>query len=560
MEEDVNERIADLLYEFADRLEALDVEYKPRAYRDAAESVLEADPEDLEEPTSIPNVGDAIGSKIEEYLESGEIEELNELRREIPIDIGGITAVEGVGPKTAAKLYNALGIRGLDDLEEAARAKRIRNVEGFGEKTEQKILEGIEFARQKHKRMTLGEALPLARDVVERLEMIDEVENASAAGSVRRRKETVGDLDIVVVSSNHSTTADRVVEWGVEVIQKGESKTSVRYNDTQIDLHLVDRDEYGSALQYFTGSKQHNVEVRDIALNQGLKLNEYGLWRENECVAGESEEGIYRELGLSYVPPELRENRGEIEAAKESELPSLVSLRDIRGDLHTHTDRTDGDVSLEEMVRGAEEQGYEYIAVTDHTKELGMVGGLNEEELRTQASEIDRINEESSVTVFSGAETNVLRDGTLDINRGTLEELDIVIGSIHTAMNMNKEEATERLTTALKQNIDVLGHPSGRLLNQREKYPYDYERVLRTAEQEGVALEVNANPKRLDIWDTQVRRAVEENVKIVINTDAHHPDSFDYMEYGVSTARRGWAERNDVLNTLPTEDFQEWLS
>ena len=557
------EEVVAMLEEFADRLEAKDVEYKPRAYRDAAESVREASSDELDAPRTIPDVGDAIASKIEEFRETGHVEELQELRDEMPVEMEALTRVEGVGPKTVGKLYEALDITNLDELEEAAHEGRIQNVESFGEKTEQNILEGIEFARQSAERTPLGESLPRARELVGRVENVESVERAVAAGSVRRRKETTGDIDIVVVSEDRGATADAVTDWDVEVVQKGDRKTSFRIDGEDVDLHLVENDEFGAALQYFTGSKKHNVETRDVAIDLGLKLNEYGVWKKNgeeERVAGESEQEVYDALGMAYPPPELREDRGEVEAALDGTLPELVTTDDVCGELHSHTERTDGGATLEEMVAGAVERGMEYLAVTDHTEALGVAGGLTDDELLELVEDVRALDEDSDLRLFAGAEANILKDGSLDVSDDVLEQLDVVVASVHGAMRMDTEEATERLVSAVNHDdVDVLGHPSGRLINSREGYDYDFDAVLEAAEEEGVALELNANPRRLDIRDTQVKRCVEAGVPVAVNTDAHTPSEYDYVEYGVATARRGWAEAGDVLNTRTVEELEDWL-
>jgi DNA polymerase (family 10) len=555
------DEVSSVLEEFADRLEAKGVEYKPRAYRDAAESVREASTDALDEPRGIPDVGEAIASKIEEYRKTGRVEELEELREEMPVDIEALTRVEGVGPKTAGRLYEALGVTDLGELEEAARKGRVRNVSGFGEKTEQNILEGIEFARQSEGRTPLGESLPRARELVERVEDVVGVERAVAAGSVRRRKETTGDIDIVVVSTDREATADAVTDWDVETIQEGDRKTSFRRDSEDVDLHIVGKEEFGSALQYFTGSKDHNVEARDVAIKEGLKLNEYGVWDgEGGRVAGGTEEEVYGALGMEYVPPELREDRGEVKAALEGNLPELVTVDDVLGELHSHTERTDGGATLEEMVEGAVERGLDYLAVTEHTEALGVVGGLSDEELLELAEDVRGLEEKTDIRVFAGAEANILKDGALDVEDEVLAELEVVVASVHSGMGMGTEEATERLVSAVRHSeVDILGHPSGRLINSREGYDYDLGAVLDAAEEEGVALEVNANPRRLDIRDTQVRRCVERGVPVAVNTDAHTPRDLGYVEYGVATARRGWAEKEDVVNAWTAEELECWL-
>ncbi len=555
-----NAEVAALLEEFADRLEAKDVDYKPRAYRDAAESVREAPLGALDDPEELKDVGEAIGSKITEYLETGSIEELEELREELPVDIEAVTRVEGVGPKTAGKLYRALGVEDLDDLEEAAEAGRIREVEGFGQKTEQNILEGIDFARQSHERMLLGDALPLSRKVVELVREAEGVERANVAGSIRRRKETIGDLDVVVVSGDREATVDDVAEYAEDVLQRGESKASYHLEETQLDLHMVEDDEFGSALQYFTGSMGHNVVMRQRAIDPGKKLNEYGVWRDDERLASETEEDVYDELGMEFVPPEMREDRGEVEAADSGELPELVEVDDVRGDLHLHVDRCDGSATLEEVAAKAVELGYDYVAVTEHSEALGVVGGLSDEELLDLAEEVGDVEDEHDLRMFTGVEANIMEDGSIDVGDDVLEELDVVVASIHSGLGMDEDEATERLVSAVEHpGVDVVGHPSGRLLNSREGYPYDFDRVLDAADQHGVVLELNANPHRLDVTDKQVKRCREAGVPVSIDTDAHAAKEMEYVEYGVATARRGWAEDDDVLNTNTVQELEEWL-
>ncbi len=555
-----NAEVAALLYEFADLLEAQGVEYKPRAYRDAADSVREAPRGALEDPEALDDVGEAIGGKIEEYLETGSIEELEELREEIPVDIEALTRVEGVGPKTAGKLYRELDVRDLDDLEEAAEAGRIRKVKGFGAKTEENILDGLEFARRSHDRMLLGDAAPLSEEVLQRVRDAEGVERAEVAGSLRRRKETIGDIDVVLVSSDRDATTAEVAEYAEDVMQKGESKASYHLEDCQLDLNMVDEDEWGSALVYFTGSMAHNVALRQRAIDQDKKLNEYGVWRDDTRLASETEEEVYRELDMEYVPPELREDRGEVEAAADGELPELVEHGDVRGDLHLHVDRTDGSATIDGLVEKAMELGYSYLAVTEHSEALGVVGGLSDSELRELAADVEEADESSELRLFTGVEANILKDGSIDVGESVLEELEVVVASIHSNLGMEEDEATERLVSAVEHpEVDVIGHPSGRLLNSREGYPYDLDRVLEACIDYGVALELNANPHRLDVDDREVRRCVEAGVPVAVNTDAHAEMEMEYVGYGVSTARRGWAEASDILNSWSVEELEEWL-
>ncbi|MFW5929658.1 MAG: DNA polymerase/3'-5' exonuclease PolX [Halobacteriota archaeon] len=558
---DVNEEVAELLLEFADRLEAMDVEFKPRAYRDAAESVLAAGEAELDEPEELEDVGEAIGSKITEYLETGSVQELDELRDELPVDIRELTAVEGVGPKTVGKLYRALDVTDLDQLEQAARDGRIAEVEGFGERTQANLIEGIAHARKSHERMLLDEAEEAADTVLEAVDALDDVVERELAGSYRRRRETVGDLDVVCVAGDREAVVEGVAEAASEVLQRGETKSSYRFDDVRLDLHLVEADEFGSALQYFTGSKQHNVELRNHAISLGYKLNEYGVWDGDERIASETEEDVYAALDLSYVEPELRERRGEIQAALDGDLPALVGYDEPRGDLHVHTDATDGRASLEEMVDAAVEYGHDYVAVTDHAEALGVAGGLSDDELLELAAEVREIDDgRGDVSVYTGVEANLLKDGSLDVGDDVLDELDVVVASIHSGFRMTPEEATERLVSGVRHDgVDVVGHPSGRLLNSRSGYDYDVDALLEVCRDEDVAVEVNSNPRRLDARDIDVRRAVERDVPVVVSTDAHSPEAYAYQQYGVATARRGWVEADDVLNTKSAGELESWL-
>jgi DNA polymerase (family 10) len=588
-----NDEIATRFEEFADRLEAKGVEYKPRSYRDAAENVraypgrvatlARDDPDALRE---IDGVGEAIAGKIEEYVETGAIEELADLREELPVEMGALTRVEGVGPKTVGSLYEALGIEDLDDLEEAAREGEIRTVRGFGETTEQNILEGIAFAREAHERTLLGDARPLADAVLDHLRESDAVERAEVAGSIRRWAETVGDVDVLVATEDGAAGVGRFTDWprADEVIEAGETKASVRAAGVRVDLRAVAPDEFGAALQYFTGDKQHNVALRNRAIDRGLKLNEYGAFdvsgmaegaddpadpadaddpRAGERVAGETEAGMYEAVGLATPPPELRRNDGEIEAAAEGRLPDLLDAGSIRGDLHTHTDWSDGDASVREMVAAAAERGYDYHAVCDHGEGPGVLPnvGLSDGDLREQAAEVEAVREDAGIEVFHGVEANVDADGGIHPGGDVLADLDLVVASPHSALGQDREAATERLVAAVEHpQVDVLGHPSGRLLNQRAGLEFDAERVAEAAAREGVALEVNANPNRLDLWGEAVRTAVEAGATVAIDTDAHVPAELDFLRYGVHTARRGWAEPGDVLNARPAGDVRSFLA
>ncbi len=593
-----NAELAARLEEFADLLEADDVEYKPRAYRRAAESVSAhptpiadyVDADDREAIENVEGVGEAIASKIVEYVETGEIEELEELRAELPVDMADLTRIEGVGPKTVGKLHRELGIETLDDLEAAAEAGEVREVKGFGAKTEQNILDNLEFARQMGQRQLLGEARPLADDVLAHLEGLEGVDRCEVAGSIRRWRATIGDVDALASTETPEAVVEAFLAWDSidDEIESGPAKASVRVGDVRVDLRVVAPEEFGSALQYFTGSKAHNVRLRNYAIDRGMKLNEYGAFdvseaqrasdsrtasdenvddpdagqRVGERVAGETEESMYEALGLPWMPPELREDRGEIAAAAEGDLPELVTREDVRGDLHTHTEWSDGNNTIEEMVAAAEERGYEYYCVSDHAEGPGVVGGmgLTDEDILEQVEEIRAVDDRYEIEVFAGIEANVDADGEIGLSEEVVDALDLIVASPHSALGQDFDTATDRLVRAVENpDVDVLGHPSGRLLNEREGLDFDPNALARAAVDHDTALEVNSNPHRLDLPGSDVKAAVDEGAKIAIDTDAHSPATLEYVRWGVHTARRGWAEPADVINTWPLEELRAFL-
>ncbi|MDF9746891.1 DNA polymerase/3'-5' exonuclease PolX [Natrinema salsiterrestre] len=579
-----NAEIAGRFEEFADLLEADDVEYKPRAYRRAAENIrsypspiadrIEAG--DREAVENIDGVGDAIASKIVEYVETGEIEELEELRAELPIDIADITRIEGVGPKTAGKLYRELGVQSLDDLEEAAESGEIQDVKGFGPKTEQNILENLEFARTVGQRQLLGEARPLADDVLAFLESIDAVERCEVAGSIRRWRETIGDVDVLAATDAGEAVVEQFVAWDSvdDEIESGPEKASIRVGEIRVDLRVVVPEEFGSALQYFTGSKDHNVALRNYAIDRDMKLNEYGAFdvseiddpdagqRVGDRVAGETEAGMYEALGLQWIPPELRTDRGEIAAAESGDLPDLVTRDDIRGDLHSHTEWSDGNTTIEAMVEAAADRGYDYFGIADHAEGPGIVGGmgLSDTEILEQVEEIREVAAAADIEVFAGIEANVDADGEIGLSEEVIDALDVIVASTHSALDQDAETATERLVHAVENPaVDVLGHPSGRMLNERSGLEFDASALGKAAAEHDTALEVNSNPHRLDLWGSAVQAALEEGAAIAINTDSHQPSTLEYMRWGVHTARRGWAEPADVINAWELAELREFL-
>jgi len=571
-----NQELAKIFYEITDYLEMEGVAFKPYAYQKAAITLetLEEDIEDiykrggLKALMEIPGVGESIALKIEEYLKTGKIKYYEEFKKKIPVNLEEIIAVEGMGPKKAKVLYQKLGIRNLKDLEKAARAHKIASLFGFGEKTEKNILEGIAFLKRSKGRFLLGEILPKAKEVYEKLKSLKEVERIDPAGSVRRMKETIGDVDFLVISKNPEKVMDFFVSLPgiVKIWGKGTTKSSVRMREGfDMDIRVVPARSYGSALQYFTGSKEHNIVTRKIAMDRGLKLSEYGLFRGPKMIAGKTEEEVYKALGMQWIPPEMRENQGEIEAALEGKLPKLIDYKDIKGDLHCHSKWDGGANPIGEIVEAAKEMGYEYIGIADHTKFLRIEHGLDEKKLALQRKEIDKINEKLKMKnekfrILQGAETNVLNDGSIDIKDEALKKLDFVIAGVHSNFKMPKEKMTERIIRAMKNpNVDIISHPTGRILKRRDEYQIDFDKILRVAKETGTILEINSFPERLDLNAENIRRAKEAGVKMIINTDSHHKDQLRFIEFGIAQARRGWAEPSDIINTRSLKELQNFF-
>jgi len=567
-----NEEVARLLENIA-KLLALKGEspYRVRAYNEAARTIsaMTENVEDLHRAgrlQDIQGVGESIASKISEYLDTGQSAYYEDLKKEVSSTAAELLEVPGIGPARARLLYERLGISSVAELERAAREHRLRTLPGFGEKLEQKI--GIEAARvaQRTRRLLLGVALPAAEEVVAHLRRTPAVREADPAGSIRRMKETIGDIDILVSSDHPAQVMDAFTHLPIvkEVLASGPTRGSIlTRNDLQIDIRIVGHDDYGSALLYFTGSKDHNIALRTLAMQRGWKLSEYGLFDEKERrIAGRTEEEIYRSLGLDWIPPELRENRGEVEAARHHRLPHLVQPRDIKGDLHVHTDWSDGHDPPEQMVEEAIARGYQYMAITDHSRGLGVARGLSLEAVRQQRRLVDRLNERyAPFRILHGAEVNILADGSLDYPDSLLAELDMVTVSVHSAFGQTRDQMTGRILRALENpHVDVLNHPSGRLLLGRAGYDVDMDAVIRVAAEHGVALEINGQPDRLDLDDVWSRRAKEAGAILVCDSDAHSTRQMDYVRYAVATARRGWVEPSDLLNALPLDRLLSHLS
>ena len=567
----MNLEIARIFYEMADILEMQNVEWKPRAYRKAAKSI-ESLPIDVSEIykkegfeglMKIPGVGERLAKKIEEYILTGKIREYEKLKKSLPRGLETLIEIPGLGPKKAVLLFKKLNIRTIEDLKKAANEGKIAKLPGFGEKSQENILKGIELFERGQQRLLLSNAITIANEIIEELKKVKGIEDIEPVGSLRRMKETVGDIDILVVAKNPSAVMDKFVSLkNVErVLAKGEKKSMVILKgNIQADVRVFERDEFGAALQYFTGSKEHNIELRKIAIKKGYKLNEYGLFKGNKKVAGENEEEIYKILVNNYIPPELRENRGEIEAALEGKLPKLITLKDIKGDFHVHTKYSDGDDTIEEIASAAKKIGYNFINICDHSKSEHVAHGMEEERLLKQIEEIKEVRRKLKFNVFAGCEVDILKNGELDYDDEILKKLDIVTAAVHSGFKMSEKEMTERIITALNNKyVKIFTHPSGRLINRRDPYQVNMEKIFEVAAKNKIALEIDAFPDRLDLTDINVKAAKELGIKITIGTDAHSASQLHYMSLGVAVARRGWAEKEDIINTWEIEKIKEFF-
>lgn len=555
-----NRDVKRVFEEIADLLELGDGNpFRIRAYRRAA-MIVEGLPEDVagmreEDLCRIPGIGKDLAGKIRELCDRGRIGLREELSRQFPEGILAILRVPGIGPKTARLLLDRQGIKTLDELEAAAQRGTLAELPGIREKTVRNILQGIAQLRKGTDRIPLGEALPAARRIREILLRAAPKGRVELAGSLRRWKETIGDLDLLATSRNPDAVMAAFVgmPFVKEVLERGGTKAAVLTEDgLHVDLRVVAEEEFGAALQYFTGSKAHNVRLREMASRKGLKVNEYGIFRERDGkrLGGKAEEDIYRILGLPFIPPELREDRGEIEAALAGKLPDLLTPESIRGDLHVHTDWSDGGEDLETVARAAKERGYGYVAVTDHSKGLGVARGLSAERVREQIACVDRLNRKlSRFRILKGIEVDIRGDGSLDLPDGLLADLDLVVASIHSGFRQGREQLTKRLLAAVRNPyVSVIAHPTGRLLGEREPYDVDLEALVREAAERVTALEINANPMRLDLDDVWSRRAATAGIPLAIGTDAHRTTQYEFMPYGVSIARRAWLTGSEVLN------------
>ncbi len=563
-----NKEIARIFNEIADMYEMQDIDFKPRAYRKAAQNIesLGKDIEEIYEDNelkNIPGIGESTAEEIKEYLDTGKVQRLEKLKTDMPVDLRSLSAVETIGPKKIKVLYQQLGVSNLDDLEQAAKEGKIQKLDGFGKKTEENILANISFAREKGQRFLLGYVLPEARGIIK--ELTDQVDQIELAGSLRRMKETVGDVDILVVSSESKKVMDYFTEMDrvEQVIAHGKTKSTIRlYGGIQVDLRIVNKQSFGSALQYFTGSKDHNVKLRKIAQKNGLKLNEYGLFEDDKRKAGESEEKVYQKLDLEWVPPELREDNGEIEAAKQNSLPNLIQYDEVNGDLQMHSTWSDGSNTMKEMIEESRNLGHSFIAFTDHVGTLKVAGGMDKKEWEKQGEKIAELQKKfDDILIFHGLEANIKKNGDLDIDSSFLKEADIVLASVHSSFRLAKKEMTKRIIKAIENKyVHILSHPTGRKIQKKEAIDLDLDAVFEAARKNDVAIEINAYPERLDLNDVNVHRAINKDVKLSIGTDAHRKDHLRYYSLGTAVARRGWAQKKDIINAFSLSKLKNFLN
>lgn len=563
-----NSEIADIFYEISDLLEIEGANhFRVRAYRNAARTIegypkriykmLESD-ENLEE---ISGIGEDLADKIHEIINTGNLRFLEELRARTPVSLVELLAISGLGPKRVQQLYHQLNITNIQELQDALKSGKVSELDGFGDKTVENILDAIDAGSFGEKRTRLDIAEQFVDPLIDYLKGLDFVENAVVAGSFRRRKATVGDLDIITISNQGEKVCNAFVEFDSvsDILSQGETKASVLLRSgLQVDLRVVKNGSFGAALLYFTGSKAHNIHLRNIAVGKGYKLNEYGVYKDDEWLAGKTEKEIYEFFGMDFIEPELREDNGEIEAALKKEIPDLLQLDDIRGDLQMHTTKSDGEHSVEELAQTADELGYEYIAITDHTSYIGVAQGLDAKEIESYINNIDDFNEQhEGVHILKGIEVDILKDGSLDLPDEVLEQCDIVLAAIHSYFDLSEKEQTARILKAIENpNVNILAHPTTRLIGSRDPIELDLQKIMEKALSLGCFLEINASPERLDLRDDAIRSARELGLKLTISTDAHNKNDLYNMKYGVFQARRGWASKTLVLNTLPLDELK----
>ncbi|MCD6223469.1 MAG: DNA polymerase/3'-5' exonuclease PolX [Deltaproteobacteria bacterium] len=568
MEKDINVEISNIFERIANILEFKGENiFRVVAYRKAARSIRELTSplSKIEKLTEISGVGKDLASYIKEYIKKGEISLYESLRKEVSEKLIELSNIQGLGPKTLRKLYDVYHIEDLKDLKELIKDKEELSSVGLRKKSLENLRRGVELYEEGLKRFLLGVALPIAEDLCKRIKKLSGVSQVELAGSSRRKKETVGDLDILCVAENGTKVIDTFTRFNeVKIIlAKGSTKGSVVLeNNLQVDLRVVEKESYGAALQYFTGSKAHNVHLRKIAKQREIKINEYGVFKGERRIGGKDEKDIYRALDMVWVPPVLREDRGEIEKATEKKLPKLISLSDIKGDLHVHSEWSDGVLSIEKVVKEAIDRKYEYVAITDHSPSSRIANGLSVERLYDKLEEIDKLRQQfkGKITILSGSEVDIKNDGSLDYSDDVLNDLDVVLAAIHTGFKQDESIITGRIVDALSNRyVHILAHPTGRMIGIREPYKVNMEKIFETAKKYNKILEINAQIMRLDLNDIYTREAVKEGIKLSIATDTHHVENFDYMKFGVYTAQRGWVEKKDVINTYPLPKLKMFL-
>ena len=572
-----NAELAEIFNEIADML-SVDkrptARFEVRAYQNAAMALLSMDEDvsklyersGIEGLMSISGIGKGLAGKIEEYIKTGHVKKHDELKKKYPIDVENLTKIEGMGAKRAIMLYQRLGVTDIQSLKEAISSHKVMSLEGFGEKSEQLLEKGIEMLEGSKGRMLLGYALPVAESIVSELLGSKKVEKAIICGSTRRMKETIGDIDILAISQHPEDVMDMFAKMKMvtSTVVKGPTKTTVWLDiGTTCDLRVIAPESFGAAMQYFTGSKEHNVEVRKIAISKGYKLNEYGLFDKNDKVISAIDEAdIYSRLGMDWIEPEMRENRGEIALSKKHKLPKLITLGDLKGDLHSHTKETDGTNTLEEMAEAAISHGLKYLAVTNHTKSLRVAKGMDEKKFAEFFKRVDALNEklDGRLKLLKGAEVDILKDGSLDLSAASLKGMDCVVAAVHSGFSMSIDEMTSRVIKAIDSGyVDILAHPTGRIINEREPYAIDIRKVAEKAEEKGVALEIDSYPSRLDLNDASIFAIRDYKVMFSIDSDAHNVSHFNYLRYGVGMARRGWLTKDKVINTMPAKHIAKML-
>ncbi|MCL4380924.1 DNA polymerase/3'-5' exonuclease PolX [Candidatus Marsarchaeota archaeon] len=570
-----NKKLADIFYEIAEYLsidEGPTSRFESNAYEKAGLTI-----ETLQEPIQgiyekqgreglmqLPGIGKGLAERIEEFIKTGRIKKYDELRKKYPVDLHSLGNIEGLGIKRAMAIYKALGVRNAEDLKKAVNEKKVRSIPGFGEKSEKLISKALKLMEARGGRILLGHALPIAEQLAFELDKTGLAKKIEISGSIRRMRETIGDIDILAISGRPEETINAFAGFDdVEsVVAKGKTKVTVWLKaGISCDLRVIALESFASALQYFTGSKEHNIGVRKIAISKGYKLNEYGLFNKNDAaVKCIDEADIYSRLGMDYIPPEMREDRGEIKLAQEHKIPRLVEIGDIKGDLHTHTSDSDGQNTLEEMVGAAAKNKLEYIAITNHTKSLKVANGLDEKRFRALFRRIDLLNEKADgIRILKGAEVDILKNGGLDIDKRMLEDMDIVVGAVHSGFKMDREAMTGRIINAIESGINILAHPTGRLINRRLPYDIDFEKIFEACEKNNVALEINSFPDRLDLNDSNILLASRHKLMFAIDTDAHETEHLKFLKYGIGTAKRGWLTKNKVINAMPLNGLKKIL-